>query len=1154
MATAPLINLPNGTGTSTNVTYTTNQSSITITGTVAVNTSILQVSINGGAFVSDPTLIQFVLQTFTIPNPVSYPSGLNLNLGVNTIQIRAIDIVGGVSPISTVTVTRVSSINQTTAQIPTGIRVVRHINTVDILAATPPAALPNVPTITFIGFNFYASQNPGGATTGYFQVNQSPVSATTEYVQDTLGTLNDTATWTDQFQENVRIRVTDVDDFGNELAVQLDSIHDISQLTGQLNFASTLSNFNFTEFVVFNFDRDGTSPNTINADQFNGVAVTDPLYFVVTGVYFDSTTNSQIETPYSQEVLGTPLTIDTTIQDLPGRTQVQIVTAYVTAVQAVNTSITLIPGSVTRDVDIDPFSSEAERIWFLLDFVHRSQSFLTLLALDNVSGSGVSDPVSGSAYKQALMAAVGLTTNDAVQSLINQQFDKLAGNVATTRLPGRPSVGTVVIYTPNTPTTNLIIPAGTQVSSNADATTGTASQSFIIGGSYTLPAANAQAYYNFSTQRYEIVAQITAMTAGSAGNLPAGAITNIIGVSGVSVINENATVFGDDQETNYDLSERAILSFSAVDTGTEGGYEMTAASQVGIIKALVVKSGDPLMFRDYDPIRMKHIGGKVDVWVQGILERQVSDTFAFTFSQATGIQCQIINVTTLIFEVLDSRVTPTTPLVEILNNPSQNLGVYNVTTGQSYDLTGVQIISYNEFQLSTAVPQPPTFLDDIITADYRFQAIDDFVMTLQPVIRVVSVVGEVSGALSPANAYGQGGNYTLYQADDPLLDGNSTIAENFISVVQYGGIPTGNTIPVNNETHVLIGFQADPLGSVGINTATIIVYDVTRMITYNGPGTSEPDYDLIPGTPTTPVSIVRTPNSNITNGATVSVDYVHDENFTVTYVINDLLQQLQQVLNVKRHVTADVLAKQCVDNDVDVETTVQLSAGAAQANVDPNIRTAVSVVLDTKTIGEGVAQSNVDSAINDTSGVNFNVLPMALMAYADGSQRLREDVGSSYEQVGSLNIGGNIAYIMTESLEFPTIDGGGPPTLPTGVYQDGIGLTMATSLATVASAPGQGWIIGAEGAVINGYSDNATLAAQGYPPDQYTAQRLLLTANHAVVSISGSGTPPDNPGNHDYTVTYIIYGNTGSQDIPAAQVEYITLGTFTITYRSATGT
>jgi hypothetical protein len=54
-----------------------------------------------------------------------------------------------------------------------------------------------------------------------------------------------------------------------------------------------------------------------------------------------------------------------------------------------------------------------------------------------------------------------------------------------------------------------------------------------------------------------------------------------------------------------------------------------------------------------------------------------------------------------------------------------------------------------------------------------------------------------------------------------------------------------------------------------------------------------------------------------------------------------------------------------------------------------------------------------------------------------------------------------------------------------------------------------------------------------------------------VVALSGSGSPPDNPGNHVYTVTYIVRGQTGSHDITAAAVEYIDLGVFNITLRNA---
>ena len=1158
MASAPQIALRNGTGFTTNLVFTTNEQSIFITGTVDNNTAAIQVSVNGGQFVSDPTLILLTLNNFTIPNPNNYPSGLLLNLGVNTIQIRTVDIVGGLSPVSTVTVTRVADITNSNAIIPSGIKVQRNRNTVNILSAVPnlqpgPSIIvpgpPVPPTLQFLGFNFYASTAAGG-TTGYFLLNSTPVTAaSTTYTETVLITIPFGTTWPGPQETTrfVRVRITTEDQFQNELTSQLDQRIDVRGYFDAFRVNGAFQDYQLVQYISFTHDRTGAIPGTINSEQFVSVPNTDPLYYVVTALYFDPTTNSEIETPYSQEVLGTPLIIDTAIKDLPTRTQLQITLDYIRAIQRVNTEIALIPGSTTRDVSIDPFASEAERIWFLIDFVHRSQSFLTLLQIDDPGNTGTSVSVASSSYKTALQAALGYNSTTAVQQLIDTQFDKLAANVDKFRLPGQPSVGQAVVFTTVAPTQDITIPSGTVVSTNGDATSNTPSQTFVIGGTYVLPAANALAFYNFDTKQYEITVDITAQNIGVAGNVSSGTIVNITGVSGVSVTNRNATVFGTDIETNAQLAARGMLGFVSVDTGTEGGYAETAASQIGVIKAKIVKSGDSLMMRDYDPVRHKHIGGKVDIWIQGIQEATVQDTFAFSFGVALGMQVKIIDLTNLIFQVLDSRVTPTSPLIEILNNSLQNLGVYNATAAQAYDLTGVTILNYNTFQINASLSdQPVTHLDDIIYADYRFRIANQFVFTLQPVRRVISVVGEVSGPLDTTNGF------ALYKTDDPLLDGESTIADNYLQVIQFNGVPSGNTIQVNNETHVLIGFQNEPLDSIGINTATIAVYNEARTIQYQGPTSASPDYEIVAGTATTPAAIVRTSNTTIPNGSTVSVDYVHDENFTVTYVINELLQQLQQVVNNMRHVTADVLVKQAVQNFVNIETTVQLTAGATKDKVDPNIRTAVSLALDTKTIGEGIAQSNVDAAINDTSGVAFNVLPMALMAYADGSIKLRESLVSSFQHLASLDIGGNRVFILTQELADPTTDSGGTPQEHHGVFQDDVMLTMATSLTQVGSGPAQSWIIGAEGAIIQGYSDDATLAAQGFLPDQIPAERLALTANHAVVSLSGAGLPPDDPSNHVYTVSYVIRGQTGSQDIVAAAVEFIDLGNFTITYRAAT--
>lgn len=1149
MATAPLIKLPDGTSYVQELAFSTNQEAIILEGTIGVDTADIQLSLRGGAFASDPNLVKIVGQTFTIPNLDVYPDGLPLEVGENVILIRAIDIVGGVSGTSAVQATRIDHTTDYDAQIPTGIRVRRQRNAVDLLIAKP--VFPELPTLgvtstttEFIGFNIYASTSPAGAT-GYYKVNEKPVStASTVYEEDVLLSEDDLALWSDPQLMNLRVRVTEEDQFGQELNVRLDSLHDVSQFMHNLRFTAKIEDYRRTEYITFTHYRSGGA-GIINADQFVNVPSTEPLYYVITGVYYDPTLAMETETPYSQEVLGAPLIIDTSLRDLPGRVQIQIVLDYVAAIQRVNAEVSLIPGSTTRDVSIDPFASEAERLWFLLDFVHRSQSFLTLLQIDDANGDGVSDAVASSAYKTALKAALGLTDDSSVQSLIDQQFDKLAGNVNKTRLQGRPAVGQVVAYTPTRPTQDIPIPANSYVSADADSTAGLPSIRYRIGGSFVMSAANADAYYNFDTKRYEMTVDIVCEQVGTSGNRPAGVIKNISGVSGLSVINTESTVFGTDRETNPALAARSMLGFVSVDTGTEGGYQSTTAEQVSIIKAKVVKSGDALMMRDWDEVRKKHIGGKVDIWVQGLRERQVSEKFAFTFEIARDIRVQIIDLSTLTFRVLDSRVTVDTPIMEILNNPSQGLGVHNATTGEDYDLTGVQILDYQTFRLSTAVTQPTTTIDDVIYVDYRFRVVNQFYFTYQPVRRVVSVVGEFSGALDPTK------HFSLYKTEDPLMNGESTIAQDYLSIKQVNGIPSGASYTINNEVHVLIGFVQEPLLSIGINTKTIRVYDADRLVEYAGPEAADPDFAIIEGTATTPAKIVRTSASTIKSGQSVSVDYTHDENFTVTYVINDLLQELQTVVNSRRHVTADVLVKQSVENPVDIETTTQLLKGATKEKTDPLIRSNVSTELNSKTIGQGVAQSDVIHSVDATTGVDYEVVPLARLAYADGSRKLREGILSSFLRLPALDMGGNLAYLLQNSLQNPTTDGGGWETEHKGVFQDDEAMTLASSLLLLCSASNQAYIIGSSGAVINGYTDSATLAAEGFAtPAEQQAELLQRTANHIALSLTAI--PLDDPSLHEYAVSYVVRGDSGAHDITASQVEFIELGAFTITYRLAT--
>lgn len=1149
MATAPQIKLRDGSGFTLNLVMTTNQDYVIIEGQVDANTADIQVSVNGAAFVSDSTLVDFDLPAFTVPNPASFPDGLLLAPGVNTILIRTIDIVGGVSGSSSATIVKVREADIPLVDTPSSIRLRKRRDSVDILAAIPKTEFTSngipIPT-DFRGFNFYASTTPGG-TTGYYKINEKLVTVKSAvFEEDATVIASESTTWTNGNKQRVKLELTEIDSFNNELAVRLTQTYDVSAFNDNLRFKSTLEDQKLTEFISFRHVRGG-GPGIINEDQFAGVQDAEPLYYVVSSVYFNPVNGQEIESPFSQEVLGNPLVIDTAIRDLPPRKADSITVSFIQAIHAVDAEIALIPGSTTRDVSIDPFASEAERLYFLIDFVHRAQSFLTLLQVDDANNDGVSDPVESSSYKTALRSALGFTTNSAVQNLIDQAFDKLAANANKRRLPGRPAVGQAVFFTTTKPTFDLPVASGSFCSTDADSSLNIPAIRFRIGGTFVLPAVGADAYYSYDRKRYELVVDIVAETIGSNGNRPAGQIKTASGVSGLQVTSLEATVFGTDRETNSELAARAMLGFVSVDAGTEGGYQATTAEQVGIIKAKVVKSGDALMMRDYDEVRHKHIGGKVDIWVQGLRERQVTETFAFTFEIAQDIICQIIDLATLTFRVQDSRVTPTTPIVEILDNVVQGLGVRNVTQGMDYDLTGVIIVDYQTFRVNPAlVGQPVTAIDDVIAADYRFRVINQFKFSFQPVRRVTSVVGQVSGALDPLLGY------DLDKSEDPLLEGESTIASDFLVINQVGGVPLGNSIVKNDEEHVLIGFIEEPLLSIGINTKTIRVFNEARTIEYDGPSAAVPDYEILDGTPTTPVRIVRTAVSDIANGSTVSVDYTHDENFTVTYVINDLLQQLQRTLNVRRHVTADVVVKQAVQNSIEMETTVQLLKGSTRDKVDPEIRSNVSLELNRRTIGQGTAQSDLINAIDSTPGVDFQIVPMARMAYADGSRKLREAVPSNNQPLPSLDVAGNKAYILTGSLKFPTTDGGGLETEHKGVFQDDELMTLAGTLETVASGSKQAFIIGSGGAIITGYTDAATLLAAGFVTGTDQAAELLRrTANHVVVSITGGGSPVDIPDNHKYVASYVVRGDSGAKDMTASGVEFLDMGSLTITYRTA---
>lgn len=1119
-------------------------------GTATSDTVDVQVSINGGGYTSDPEFILFTGSEWTVPNPAADPNGLLLLTGINTVEVRAVLLSGSVTSAAKATVTLVDEATVgVIALTPTGV-------TVEQLDQAVRISVPQVDAVGLQGFNFYASLYAGGGATGYTRVNLNTVTTgvVTQTTTDFAEVLVNAEVLVDPLGNPVadplywRLTATQEDENEVVLQTDLNEAYEIPEVARKLRLSGTLSSVENVTVYSFEHNRLATpasTPPTISVGSFASALLETPLYYVVTAVYYNATQNLEYESAFSPEVVAHPLSVTTALGAFPATSRQDIVRSFITSVYRSNPQIKVEAGSVLRDTVIDPFSSEAERLRFVLDFFHRARTPTLLLQVDDPTGSGTSVSVPSSPYKIGLKTAFYLTSDSSVQALINSCFDAYASNFGVVRRTSTYAQGEVTFYTTTRPTSSLVIPLGTLVSGGG--------QQFSTTRAASIAFSQLASYFNPVTGRYQVTVPVRAVTPGPAGNVGAGQVRALVTrIPTLSVTNSAAMFGGNSTESNLALTERTLNALASVDSGTERGYYQTAAAVPGVESVAIVGAGNPLMQRDlYDG---QHLGGKVDVWVQGESLATVTDTFSFTYEVAQDIQFVVAgDPANLTFQAIDPSLSATNPIIEVLDYPLAGYEFKNATTGEVFDLTGVTITSYNTVQLDTTLVQPSVTLTDVVLGSYRRRAGVDFVLPRQPVAAVTSVAGAASGTL-PTTAY------TLYRPNSPLAYGRSTLAGDYLNISGYidpttgALVPSGEAIAVTNESHVLIGSYPEFLDNLGALYYTVEVWNADKTIQYKGPNdpSGDPDYTIDLGTQTTAVAITRTETGDIPNGATVLIDYAHDENFVVTYTTNLIVSVTQNAVDEKKHATADVLAKEAVIVPLDIEATLVLQQGQDRSTVDTTLRTNLANFFAQLRLGDAVRQSDIIGVMENTTGVSYVVVPLAKLVRQAGSQVVQEalstDVAYDSTLLTSLTTSSALVYIVNQELSAATVDGGGAKGDYKGVFQDEVELdllasdALLTSLGTVA---GRAYILGSEGRSITGFSDDATLIAEGYTTNsQITARRLELTANRVLVSLAIG----DSPTAHTYAVTYIVGVDKGAKDIDPGEAEYLTLGALTFTY------
>ena len=333
---APVILLPTG-----GEDYTTDVKTQTISGTTSADTS--QIRVNGST-----------LGVSYTPGETVWAWTGDLDLGQNVLQVTAIERITGLeSDPAVIRITYVQEDDFITVSAPTGVRTRRYQDKVESVCSKNTE--DNV-----AGYNFYVSYQSGGVNNTYAKMN-------TQLVTD------------EAFFE----------DATTEIGRTVDQVGEIR--------ITTITEEVKREFFYSYFLDQATYNRLVSAGSLPDVGFNQdvPFYFVVTAVIYDSITGQVTESTYSPELESSPLTITTGIEDLPERTQSDIILTYSQELLASNAGVDTKPGTVLRDI-IDPVSEEEARLYVIQDFMSRSLSVTGLLDFDDADVDGESDSVSTS--------------------------------------------------------------------------------------------------------------------------------------------------------------------------------------------------------------------------------------------------------------------------------------------------------------------------------------------------------------------------------------------------------------------------------------------------------------------------------------------------------------------------------------------------------------------------------------------------------------------------------------------------------------------------------------------------------------------------------------------------------------------------------------
>lgn len=996
--------------------------------------------------------------------------------GNNVFRIRAYNGIE-FSPELVLSINYTSGVNQNFAPVPpSGFYTRSYVNAIELVIEVPKTVtlLPGAP----VGFNFYYATESG--------------------------------------LDFERLNTTPIRTVSNVLRKEIETAEEFLPITDQAIFEGTPGNFEVERKVTTTTYQDTyqyiykhTPSSLVPLDA------TVPAFYYATAIYIDDLDKVEVESLPSLEVATHVVGVDLDIRGLPERTREDMIADYIDFLYDTDSRLDTAPGTATRDFYIEPFAYEVEKLRFLVDFYSRCQSFVALVDLDDNDRDEISDPVSSSAYKTRLKVALGVREDFEVQRVIDEAFDRLAGNLGVSRSQPTFAKGLVKVSVQQV-TSDIVVQQGAVFSSLSDPFAGTTPVYFSADFGASITLESSPSFYNSETGFFEMFVSVTALEPGPNSNVPAGFIERAVsGVIGgpVLVSNDNPTRSGQGQESNYTLAQRCYFALVGVDSGTAGGYTFDSMAISGVDYVQVVSSGDDLMVRDIITVPTitngtiqnvdTHVWGTVDLYVQGSSTAIATDTVAYISPQREDELFKVEDSVMFQFRATNPAITQATPISEVFR-------VYNATRQESYDLTGLTIIggAFINLDENSTINQDIGLCDtDVIRVDYAYRQIGNLYFTNQPMIDIISIEGEVSGNLS--------NNYNLVRNSHPLYEGRSNQAGDYLEIFynEENDKPSGDFIS-SVDSVTLLEEYTTTLTKFGIVIDSVTVRSSNNAILY----TAGVDYNLVMPTSEFPkLRISRIRTGSIPNAASVNVAYQHGENITVRYSYYATPSLVDNTLSDK-HIDADVLVKMGLENKVDVGAIVVMRRQAIEAQVDLLIKSRINTFFSRLRMGESVHPSDIYSVIDSTPGVDFVIQPLTKLYRQADNYIIDEQLPTtSWNQYGLDVVR---SYITANPvLRFTVAELGGK-------YRE------------IQGGPGyEKRIVGVrDGATFYEQVDSESLVTKG-------PSRCFIRTDGKIVVSTKDGLPPTN---RIVYATYFTAEGTGSQSVYASKSELLLPGEINI--------